>query len=147
MKTKARDLNFTLMNFLIMCNGHADSLGVKNRWNKKFHPRSQGVNFYFRYAKSHGASRATLPPPRWFSRNYVFLAWRLILVTKVHRELFKPLFNKFIYLKFCLPFLYLILTFAGFFSPWSRNFLKPANFSKKWKKTIFKRLRFIRKTD
>ena len=31
LKTKARDLNFTLVTFWILYNGHADSLGVKKQ--------------------------------------------------------------------------------------------------------------------
>ena len=35
LKTKARDLNLTLMTFWILCNGHADSLGVKKQVEQK----------------------------------------------------------------------------------------------------------------
>ena len=35
LQTKARDLNFTLVNFWILCNGHADSLGVKKQVEQK----------------------------------------------------------------------------------------------------------------
>ena len=31
LKTKARDLNFTFVTFWILCNGRADSLGVKKQ--------------------------------------------------------------------------------------------------------------------
>ena len=35
LKTKARDLNFTLVTFWILCNGYADSLGVKKQVGQK----------------------------------------------------------------------------------------------------------------
>ena len=36
LKTKARDLNFTLVTFGILCYGHADSLGVKKQVGQKW---------------------------------------------------------------------------------------------------------------
>ena len=35
LESKATDLNFTLVNFWILCDGHADSLGVKKQVEQK----------------------------------------------------------------------------------------------------------------
>ena len=45
LQTKARDLNFTLVTFRILCNGHADSLRVKKQVGQKWpFPVVKGLN-------------------------------------------------------------------------------------------------------
>ena len=53
LKIKARDLNFTLVTFWILCNGHADSLGVKKQVGQKWpFPVVKGLKFKTRPART-----------------------------------------------------------------------------------------------